>query len=68
MENPFLSWLRSNSFAYDFVPAVLCIGHNDQTTRYLKDVICLSSPWKLAETISLRGLEQDSELISGTRR
>src|SRR5437899_5740017 len=22
MENPFLSWLRSNSFAYDFVPAV----------------------------------------------
>jgi hypothetical protein len=43
MENPFLSWLRSNSFFYDFVPAVLCVGHNDQTTRYVNNVICLSS-------------------------
>jgi hypothetical protein len=39
MKKFFLSWLRSNSFAYDFVPAVLCVRHNDQTTRCIKDVI-----------------------------
>src|ERR1700682_250365 len=27
MENSFPSWLRSTSFVYDFVPAVLCVRH-----------------------------------------
>jgi len=39
MDDCFPSWLRSNSLAYDFVPAVLSVGHNDQTMRYPKDVI-----------------------------
>jgi hypothetical protein len=39
MDDSFPSWLRSNSFAYDLVPAVLSVGHNDQTRRYPRDVI-----------------------------
>ena len=39
MDDSFPLWLRSNSLAYDLVPAVLSVGHNDQTMRYPRDVI-----------------------------